>query len=74
MVLRNGSLSPNSVAYAIKRSDKYKAVPVFSHSKHYAISEDIKASAPGQLVKHYAPDIETYLINFNQEFEVQKEK
>ncbi len=47
MVLRNGSLSPKSVAGAIKQSEVYKHVPVYSKSKHYAIKDDKNADAPG---------------------------
>jgi len=47
MVLRNGSLSPNMIQAVIKKSEIYKNVPVYTKRKHYSISDDVMADAPG---------------------------
>lgn len=56
-ILRRGGTSEASLQRALG------SVPVKSLDKRHFVAEDVGADAPGQLLKHYSPTIETYIAS-----------
>jgi len=62
VILRAGSLSEKAMKDALVKSDRFKDVRVEKIKKEAHVAEDINSEAPGMLLKHYSPYIETYLV------------
>ena len=62
VILRAGSLSEKAMKDALLKSDRFKDVRVEKIKKETHVSEEINSEAPGMLLKHYSPYIETYLV------------
>jgi hypothetical protein len=61
-ILRFGSLSEIKISSTLLKSAKYSGVLVDKIKNNFSISETDNSEAPGQLLKHYCPNLETYLI------------
>jgi len=66
LVLRAGSLSDKALKEALLKSERFKDVPVLKVKTETHVSEEINSEAPGMLLKHYSPYIETYLVEVVQ--------
>ena len=62
LILRAGSLSDKALKEALLKSNKFKDVPVEKIKTEAHVSEEVNSEAPGMLLKHYSPYIETYLV------------
>jgi len=60
--LRNGSISEINLRKVLDNSNNFKNVSIIKFKKENYVKEDENAEAPGQLLKHYSPNCETYLI------------
>ena len=61
-ILRIGSVSEKNIRTILDQSEIYKYVEVINAKNEHSIAKDVNAEAPGQLLKHYSPYIETYLF------------
>ncbi len=61
LILRAGSLSEKSIRESISGS-KYKDLDIQKFKKEDYIKEDTNSEAPGMLLKHYSPYLETFLL------------
>jgi L-threonylcarbamoyladenylate synthase len=65
LILRNGSISEKALSDFLKSSERYSGVTLSKIKKEHAVSEEENSAAPGQLLKHYSPNCETFLLNFS---------
>jgi len=73
-LLRMGSVSEKNIRTVLAKSEKYADTEVINAKKEHSIAKEVNAEAPGQLLKHYSPYVETYLVEFlNRDQQVGKE-
>ena len=65
-ILRAGSLSEKSLRDALEKSQQFRDVQVTKIVKETHVSEQINSEAPGMLLKHYSPYVETYLVEVEE--------
>lgn len=66
-ILRHGSVSAQKIRSTIKSSEKFKDIEIFEKDVEKCEAKTKAAEAPGQLLKHYCPNVSTYLLEFSQE-------
>ncbi len=72
VILRAGSLSEKALKDALSKSDKFKEVKIERIQREAHVSEEVNSEAPGMLLKHYSPDVETYLVELVKELPQEK--
>lgn len=65
LILRAGSLSDKALKDALNASEQFKDVRVDKFKREGHVSEESNAEAPGMLLKHYSPYIETHLVEIS---------
>lgn len=66
LVLRNGSISDQAIINHIKSSEIYQNVEVCKSKKEKTQEIEENAEAPGQLLKHYSPLCDTFLLEIGK--------
>lgn len=61
-VLRHGSIPASKIRELVSRDERFSDVAVFEKDIEQTTSITKHAEAPGQLLKHYCPNITTYLL------------
>jgi len=62
-ILRNGSVSSQQIEAALAASEQFSQVLLVKKEVEKSTKIEECAEAPGQLLKHYSPNCETYLLN-----------
>ena len=75
-ILRNGSLSEKCLRDFLKGNESYKHIDIIQHRKESSVNIDEKTDSPGQLLKHYSPYCETFLVDFPKKgkFQIENER
>jgi len=77
MILRNGSISEKAINDQLKASDLYKNVEILKVMKEKTQEINENSEAPGQLLKHYSPLCDTFLLeiekNLGENEEIEKD-
>jgi len=63
LILRVGSLSEKAIKETLATSEKFQNIPVEKFKKEAYIHEATNSEAPGMLLKHYSPYVETFLLD-----------
>lgn len=66
-VLRPGTLEAKEIRAVLDESEEYKGVEVEIKKKNKSVEESENSVAPGQLLKHYSPNVDCKLIAREQE-------
>jgi len=62
LILRNGSVSDKALSDHLSNSSNYKSVDVIRIKKMKSQDINENSEAPGQLLKHYSPHCDTFLL------------
>lgn len=68
-ILRNGSVSEKAIHDQLQTSEIYKNVEIFKVKKEKTVEIEENAEAPGQLLKHYSPLCDTFLLEAREKGE-----
>lgn len=62
VLLRSGTLELTDIKAALEKNEEYSSVEVKVKKKTECVEEDQESVAPGQLLKHYSPNIDCLLV------------
>ena len=62
VIMRPGTLEMSKIQEVLLESEEYKNVPLSIRKKNLSGEEHEASTAPGQLLKHYSPEVDCKLI------------
>lgn len=60
--MRPGTLEVSEIRKVLEESEKYKNLKVTVKKQNKSVEEEEKTVAPGQLLKHYSPNVDCFLL------------